>query len=438
MRKLFFSYLIPSVLGMFLMSINIVLDGIFVSHGVGPHGLAGVNVAFPAFSIFFSISLWIGVGGATLYSIALGQKELQQARVIFTHSFFLAISIIGLLLLVSLWQVDRLAVFFGANEVIMPYVIDYLSILLMFGIIYVLENILSLFVRNDGNPYLATGALIATSLFNIIFNYLFIFQFGWGVKGAAYATILSTVIGFCVLLAHFFRPGSHLKLVKTSLSRPVVGEIFTIGFPSFVAEISIAAAMIGYNVTFMKFLGEIGVAAYAIVNYIHLVMLLLFIGVGLALQPIASFHYGAALLERMHSSLRLALQTALSMGAIALIIGWFFADGLVALFDVPTEALYNLTVQGISLFFLSYLFLGYNLVYAYYYQSTGQIRLSILITLSRGFILVLLFLWLLPPWLGLYGIWLAIPVAEACTSAFIFLYNRKFGVKRSLTERNAS
>ncbi|KAB2950942.1 MATE family efflux transporter [Heliorestis acidaminivorans] len=436
-RKLFFAYLIPSVLGMLLMSINIVLDGIFVSHGVGPHGLAGVNVAFPAFSIFFSISLWIGIGGATLYSIALGQKELQKARIVFSHAFALAISIIGLLLFASLWQIEKLAWFFGANEVILPYVVDYLSILLMFGIVYVLENILSLFVRNDGNPNLATGAIVITSLFNIFFNYLFILQFGWGVKGAAYATILSTFLGFLILLSHFFRKGSHLKLVPFNFSHSIGKDIFTIGFPSFVSEISLAIIMIGYNITFMKVLGEIGVAAYAIVNYIHFFILLLFIGIGIALQPIASFHYGAGLTERLQKSLRFALQTALLMGLLALSVGWFFADLLVSLFSVPTEELYSHTIHGISLFFLGYIFLGYNLIYAYFYQSTGKIRLSILITLSRGLVLVLLFLWLLPYFFGLNGIWLAFPIAEAITASIIFLL-RLFNGSKEINKSSTS
>lgn len=289
-RKLFISYLIPSVLGMLLMSINIVVDGIFVGHGVGPNGLAGVNIAVPAFSIFLSISLWIGMGGATMYSIALGQNEIKQARTIFSHAIALAVFLVASITALCLWKLDEIAYLFGANEVILPYVRDYLTVLLAFGFVYVLENILSVFVRNDGNPTLSMASLIVTAILNILFNYVFIFIWGMGVKGAAAATVLSAAVGFLVLLTHFLRRSSTLRVVAFRLQPKIFKDILSIGFPSFVAEASTAIVTIGFNIAFMKAMGETGVASYAIVNYIHAVMVLLFLGIGAALQPIASFH----------------------------------------------------------------------------------------------------------------------------------------------------
>ncbi|MEG0472967.1 MAG: MATE family efflux transporter [Solibacillus sp.] len=204
-KKLFISYLIPSIIGMLLMAINILVDGIFVSNGVGPEALAGVNIAVPIFSILLSISLWIGMGGATLYSIALGENNPKKAQSIFTQSFFLATFIVGILVVFSLWKQKEIAYLFGASDEIYPYVKDYLQIILLFGVIYVIENILSIFIRNDGNPKLAMLGLGITSILNIVFNYVFIFMMDMGVKGAAYGTILATAIGVLVLLAHFFR-----------------------------------------------------------------------------------------------------------------------------------------------------------------------------------------------------------------------------------------
>lgn len=422
--KLFISYLIPSVLGMLLMSINILVDGIFVSHGVGEDALAGVNIAVPIFSIFLSISLWIGMGGATLYSISLARNEIKKAQSIFTQSFVLAILIVGALAILSLWKETELAYLFGANDRILPYVLDYLHIILLFGIVFVFENVLSIFIRNDGNPRLAMVGLVVTAILNIVFNYVFIFVMDLGISGAAYATVLATFIGFLVMLTHFWRKSSTLKFVRLKFEYAIIKQVMNIGFPSFVVESSAAILTMGYNITFMHYTGELGVKAFAVVNYIHVMFLLLFLGVGAALQPIASFHYGAKLYERLRSSLKLAVGTGILFGVITLIVGIIFADFLVSMFGIESKEVHDFTVKGIGLFFISYLFLAYNLVYAEYFQAIRNIRLSIIIILARSIILLIPLLWLLPMFFGVNGIWLAFPVAEGITTICLVLWNR--------------
>lgn len=424
MKNLFISYLIPAVLGMVLMSVNIVIDAVMISRGVGANGLAGVNVAIPAFSIFFSISLWIGMGGATLYSIALGENKIERARSIFTQSMTVAVVIVGALMVICLWRIEDLAYLFGANEVILPYALDYLTVLLTFGMIYVLENILSTFIRNDGNPNLAMAGLVVTALLNIAFDYIFIFIFGWGVTGAAAATILSAAIGFLVLLSHFFRKSSILKWTKFHFEWNTVKQIMLIGFPSFTAEITVAIVTIGFNITFMKYAGELGVASYAIVNSIHSMMLLVFLGVGAALQPIASFHYGANLPERLKEGLNFAVKTAIVLGCVAIVSGLFFGEYTIGLFDVQSKELLTLTVTGMSLFFVQYVFFGYNIVYGEYFQSVRQTRKSILIILNRGLLLIIPLLWIMPKLFGVNGIWLVMPVSEVLTAIVVFWMNR--------------
>ncbi|MFD0768784.1 MATE family efflux transporter [Bacillus sp. CGMCC 1.60114] len=423
-KSLFISYLIPAVLGMVLMSVNIMIDAVMVSRGVGANGLAGVNVAVPAFSIFFSISLWIGMGGATMYSIALGENKIERARSIFTQSMTVAVAIVSMLMIVCLWKIEDIAYLFGANDVILPYSLDYLHVLFTFGIIYVLENILSTFIRNDGNPNLAMTGLIVTAVLNIVLNYIFIFILGWGVTGSASATILSAAIGFLVLLSHFFRKNSILKWTKLKLEWQTIKEILVIGFPSFTTEITVAIVTIGFNVTFIQYAGEQGVASYAMVNSIHAITLLLFFGVGAALQPIASFHYGANLSERLKKGLQLAVKTAVILGVIATIIGLFFGKHLIGLFDVQSDELLNMTVIGISLFFTQYVFLGYNIVYGEYFQSVRQTTKSAFIILSRGLLLIIPLLWIMPKLFGVNGIWLVMPMAELLTACAVFAMNR--------------
>ncbi|TQR20621.1 MATE family efflux transporter [Psychrobacillus vulpis] len=435
-KKLFISYLIPSLLGMLLMAINILVDGIFVSNGIGPEALAGINIAVPIFSILLSISLWIGMGGATLYSISLGQNNVQKARSIFTQSFFLALIVVGVLVILSLWKQKEVAYLFGASDEIFPYVKDYLHIILVFGVIYVMENILSIFIRNDGNPKLAMLGLGITSLLNIVFNYIFIFMLELGVKGAAYATVLSTAIGLIVLLSHFVRKSSVLRFVKLQFDLKTASEILKIGLPSFIVEGSAAVTIIAYNVTFMHFVGAVGVTSYAVVNYMHAVFIMLFIGIGAALQPIVSFHYGAKLYDRLQQSLKLGVITGVVFGASILLVGWLFGENIISLFGVTSEEVITYTKKGISMFFIGYLFLGFNLVYAEYFQAIKKIKLSSIIIVTRSIILFLPLLWLLPTYLNSDYIWLAFPIAEGVTA--ICLIVARYTLKALAPLKNTS
>src|SRR5699024_6634466 len=174
-RKSFFQYLIPSLVGMALLSVNIVVDGIFVGHGVGTVALAGVNIASPVFSVLLSFALLVGVGGGTLYSISLGKQDVQKARTIFTLSFFILTIITICLSLICYTLIEPIARFFGANDETIPFVLEYIRVLFIFSLIMVWETALSVFVRNDGNPNLAMISLVITSLFNIVLNYWMIF-----------------------------------------------------------------------------------------------------------------------------------------------------------------------------------------------------------------------------------------------------------------------
>ncbi|MGE7020694.1 MATE family efflux transporter [Solibacillus cecembensis] len=436
-KKLFVSYLIPSIIGMLLMAINILVDGIFVSNGVGPEALAGVNIAVPIFSILLSISLWIGMGGATLYSIALGQNNLKKAQSIFTQSFFLATFIVGTLVVLLLWKQKEIAYLFGASDEIFPYVKDYLQIILIFGVVYVIENILSIFIRNDGNPKLAMIGLGVTSVLNIVFNYIFIFMMDMGVKGAAYGTGLATVIGVLVLLTHFFRKSSILKFTKLKFETKIVSEILKIGLPSFIVEASAAVTIIAYNITFMHFVGAVGVTAYAVVNYMHAVFLMLFIGIGAALQPIVSYHYGAKLYDRLQQFLKLGVITGILFGICIWFVGWQFSGSIVALFgEMPADVL-AYTTKGIMLFFIGYLFLGYNLVYAEYYQAIKKIKLSSVIIVTRSIVLFLPLLWLLPTYFGGDAIWLAFPIAEGLTAIGLIIARNRLQALKPLKNKPA-
>lgn len=406
---------------MLLMASNILVDGIFVSHGVGEQALAGVNIATPIFSILLAVSLWIGMGGATLFSIALGENKIQKAHAIFTRSIILTLVIVGILIVIGLWKLKAVAYLFGASEVTYPYVRDYLWVILIFGFVFVLENILSIFIRNDGNPKLAMTGLGVTAVLNIVLNYFFIFVWQWGVSGAAYATGIATLIGLCILLLHFRTPANHLHFVKPTRSLRGMLDILKIGLPSYVVEMSFAIIVVMYNLTFLHYTGEVGVTAFAIINYLHAVFLMIFIAVGASIQPLVSYHYGARLYGRLKSFLLLGILTATIIGVLLLIIGIFGKSLLIELFGVDDPTVVAFTEKGILLYFTGYIFLGFNLVIAEYFQAIKRIRLSVLIVLSRSILLFMPLLILLPMALPSITIWLAFPIAEGLTCIILLI-----------------
>lgn len=418
---LFMRYLIPSLLGMLLMSINILVDGLFVSHGLGEQALAAVNISVPIFSIILSISLWIGMGGATLYSMALGEGDSRKAKAILTQSMLLTVIITGIILGIGLVFEREVAYLFGANDAIVEQVLAYLHVLLLFGVLFVIENILSIFIRNDGNPTLAMVGLITTSVMNIILNYFFIFVFEFGLAGVAYAIVISGIAGILVLSTHFLRPQCNLGMISDFWHELHLGAILTIGFPSFLVEGSAALIVILFNVTFNRFMGDTGLAAYAVINYLHIVFLMLFIGVGAALQPITSYLYGAIQYGKMAIFLKLALIAAAILGGLLIVAGIIGSHFIITLFGINDPAIVDYTTTGIHYFFMGYLFLGINMVLLEFYQSVGRAGYAAMIVILRVVVFFIPLLFFMPSIFGVNSIWLVFPISEAAALLVVLL-----------------
>jgi putative MATE family efflux protein len=423
--KVFLRYLIPSLTGMLLMSVNIVMDGIFVGHRLGGVALAGINIAVPVFSIFTAISLWIGIGGATQYSFALGEKNVTKAQQIFTRSVILVITITIMLAIIAFIFRVPLAYLLGANDETLPYVMDYMNVLLLFGFVLTLENILSIFVRNDGDPNLAMFALIATAVINVILNYLFLFVFNLGVRGSALATMSAIAIGVLILCTHFFKKSSHLKLAKSRVTGKSIKRTLSIGLPSFLSELGMSVFTMGYNIAIAAVAGTAGVAAFSVLNYTHSVILMLFLGMGSAIQPLISYYRGAKMKSRETATIRLSVSVAFGTGLVFFIAGLLFADNIVNLFGDFESEIHDLAVLGVRVFFSGYLFMGFNFVMMTYFQTTDRIGMATFITVARELILMVIFLLVLPPLLGATGVFIAIPISEFIVATSIFIYAYK-------------
>lgn len=428
--RLFIRYLIPSMIGMMLMAANVVIDGIMVGSRLGAEALAGVGIASPVYTIFFAISLWIGIGAATRYSIAMGAGETKQARAIFTQALVLVFSITIFIAVAAYSFREPLVYALGANKETYPYASEYMTVMLLFGFVFTIESVFSVFVRNDGGPNLAMTALVTMALANISLNYVFLFKLNWGVSGAALATVISCGLAILILSAHFFSRFSNLKLVRFTFEKKLIWIIIAVGFPSFIAEIGMSVFTVSHNVLLEKMAGTDGVAAFSILNYVHSVMLMLFFGMGSAIQPLISYYHGALNEIRKKETLRLALLVAAGAGFLFFIIGQAAAGPIVSVFGDFSPSVTALAIDAIGLFFIGYLFMGINFIMMTYYQSIGRVRIAVWITLARQIVVMLLLLAVLPSLFGLAGVWLTIPVSELIVLLTIIQYERKGRFKR--------
>ncbi|MEG0260117.1 MAG: MATE family efflux transporter, partial [Lysinibacillus sp.] len=243
----------------------------------------------------------------------------------------------------------ELAYFLGANADTFAYTSGYLNVMLLFGFVFTVENAFSILVRNDGGPNTAMIALISTSVVNIVLNYVFLFVLDYGVEGAAIATVLGALVGLIILSTHFFRKKSNLRFVRFKFDKKLILLILVIGFPSFLAEVGISVFTISHNIAFKELAGTVGVSAFTILNYVHSVMLLLFLGMGAAIQPLISYYRGAKDEKKMKQTVRLAIATSFGAGIFFVLIGQFAATQIVSLFgDFPEEVIV-LAVSGIKL-----------------------------------------------------------------------------------------
>jgi putative MATE family efflux protein len=429
--KAFVSYLVPSILGMLVIAFNFIIDGIMVGHKLGSTALAGIGIASPVYTLFVAMSLWIGMGGATLYSSYMGKKDLATARQLFTKSITIILLITMVIGYTAYTFKDKLVFALGANTETFPFAADYMNIMLLFGFVFTIENALTIFVRNDGNPNTSMYAQITFAVANIVLNYITLYVLEWGVRGVAIGTIVSASLALLVLLTHFFRKNNNLRFTRFKWNTKLLASIVLIGFPSFLAELGMSVFSISHNISLDRIAGTDGVASFTVLNYIHGVVLLAFLGLASAAQPLVSYYHGAKQMDREKQTIRLASRTALACGVLLLLVVQLGAPYLVQIFGNFSASVTDNAVYGLRIFTFAYLFMGINFVMSTYFQSVGNAKMAIWITAAREMIIMVALIAILPTFFGVTGVWLAVPLSEMVVLVTIGMYYKK----RAISER---
>lgn len=416
-RNVFLNYLLPSVGGMLGISLYVLGDTLLVGRGLGSSGLAALNISIPILNIFSGIGLLLGVGGATIVSILKGQGKTEDIDEVFTISFTISF-IIGLLMTIfGLIYLEELSMFMGASKgKILNMSTEYLRPLIIGSIFFVINSLLIIFIRNDNGPRLVMRAMLTSSISNIILDYIFIFIFNLGMMGAGLATVLSPIISLAILSTHFLKRRNTIKFGKIKVKSESLKRIILNGIPSFIIETMAGIVIFIFNIAILKIRGNIGVSAYSIVANLSLFCSAVFNGIGQAIQPIVSINHGARKYERSREVVRLAVYTSLGIGIFFFLIGLIFPRQLTNIFinEVNPE-LILLSITGIRLYFISFIFMGLNTVIVSYLQSMEYSRASISISIGRGLVFVILGITILPIFFGINGVWLTTPLAEVAT-----------------------
>ncbi len=432
----FLKYAIPSAFSMFISALYTIIDGIFVGQGVGDAALAAVNIVLPFTVILVGMANMMAVGGGALVSKNIGAKEIDKAVNIFRQvcKFLLILSIvISIICVIFTNQIVKLL---GATKNLQGLAVDYLRFYALFSIPNLIGIVLNSFVRNDQKPKLAMVSIISGAITNIILDYVFIFKLGFGIKGAAIATGLGQIVTVSILLPHFIKKKGYLSFGKVKLQIESIKEFLKIGFPSFFTQASFSVIVLLHNVIITKNIGEIGVSAYSIINYIGTNIYMVLFGLTLGAQPLISYNYGKRDDKKMLSFYKITCVSSTLFTCIAVSICYIFGRNLIQIFTSDKEIL-ELAYTGLRFASISYFFVGLNLNTITYYQAIEMPKYSNLICLFRSIIFLPIGLILLSNIFGVNGVWGGTLFAETITfTAINLITNIKSNTLKSIKSFN--
>ncbi len=411
--RLLWQYALPGVIAMTASSLYNMVDSIFIGHGVGSMALAALGISFPLMNIGAAFGAAVGVGGSTLMSLRLGQRQYDKANNVLGNMVALNI-ITGLLVgIVSIIFLDPILTFFGASEQTLPHAREYMFILLVGNVITHLYLGLNAALRSASKPRAAMIATIVTVVLNTILDPIFIWPLHMGIKGAAIATVLAQAVVLMWQLWQFSRQRELLHLEWRFLKPAwnIVKDIVSIGVSPFAMQITGCVVAIFMNNALMTYGGDLAVGAYSIANRLGFVFFMVIIGICQGFQPIAGYNYGARNMDRVKRVLRLTISASVIAMTVGWIIGEVFPEACVRLFS-DDEQLIGISIRGIRINMLVFPVIGYQAVVTNFFQTIGKVRISIFMSLSRQLLFLLPMLLLFSSLWGLDGVWASLPASD--------------------------
>ena len=441
-RKLLMQYAVPAVVAMTASSLYNMVDSIFIGHGVGPLAISGLALTFPLMNLAAAFGSLVGVGAATLISMRLGQRDYATAQRVLGNVVMLNLLLGVGFGLVALLFLDPILYFFGASDATIGYAREYMTVILLGNVITHMYLGLNSVLRASGHPRKAMYATINTVIINTILDPIFIYGFGWGIRGAAIATVLAQIIS----LVWQFRLLSdrseliHFRRGIYRLRRRIVRDVLAIGMSPFLMNLTACFIVILINKGLKTYGGDLMIGAYGIVNRLAFVFVMIVMGVNQGMQPIAGYNFGAQQYDRVLRVLKLTIVCAVGITTAGFLVGEFAPRLAVSLFT-SDEELIRLSVEGMRIVFVFFPIIGFQMVATNFFQSIGMAGKAIFMSLSRQLLFLMPGLLFLPrffevstPWDGSWGVWCAMPLSDflATVVAFFMLTHQLRTFRRHL------
>ncbi len=422
--KLLIQYSVPAIIASVATSLYNIIDSIFIGRGVGAMAIAGLAITFPLMNLVIAFCTLIAVGGATISSIFLGQKNISRATDVVNNVFVLCIIHSVIFGGITLLFLDEILLFFGATPETLPYAREFMRVILYGTPISYIFIGLNNIMRATGYPKKAMISALLSVGANIVFAPIFIFVFDWGIKGAALATIIGQSVACVWVTCHFLSKKSfiHLNIRNRWITPAIIKRIYAIGLSPFLMNVCGCIVVIFINKALLDYGAEIGnlaVGAYGILNRTTMFFVMIVFGVTQGMQPILGFNYGAGQWSRVRKTLSIGIWLGVGITTVGWIATEMFPGTISHLFTVD-ETLIEIANRGFRIFFIFYPLVGCQIVIQNFFQSVGMPKLSIFLSLTRQLIFLIPFLIFIPRYFGIDGVWASMAASD-CIAFFFAL-----------------
>lgn len=416
-------FTMPSVIMMVFTSIYGVVDGFFVSNIVGKTAFAAVIFIMPFLMILGAIGFMFGTGGGALIGRTLGEGDNEKANRLFSLFVYVSLLLSACIAVISIWKLPEIAALLGAEGALLEDCVSYGRVILIALPFFTLHYEFETFFVTAEKPQIGLLVAVVSGVINVVLNYLFMAVFGWGIKGAAFASACSQILsGFIPILYFSFPNTSLLKLGKTCFDGKALLKACGNGSSELMSEISMSLVAMLYNLQLLKYAGENGVAAYGVLMYVNYIFLSVFVGYSVGSAPVISFHHGAKHTDELKSLHKKSIVIVAVLSLTMFLMSLLFATPLSKIFVGYDQQLFDMTRHGFYIFSFSFLFAGFAIFGSGFFTALNDGLTSALISFLRTVVFEVAAVLLLPLWLGLDGIWVSVVVAEAVAVAFTVMF----------------
>ena len=426
-KSLYFKYLTAAFGSAIITSVYSIVDTAMVGQYQGPEGTAALAVVAPVWNIIYSLGLLMGIGGSVIFSTKRGSQKSNGGE----NQYFTAAVIGSVVLSILAWIgvvcfENQILTFFGADESLLALARDYMRPIKYVFPLFLFNQMLVAFLRNDGNPGLATIGVLSGGIFNVFGDYFFVFPCDMGIYGAGLATAIGSGISFLVMLTHFISRKNTLRLEKPENLLGKLRKITVTGFSTFFIDVAMGILTVLFNRQIMSYLGASALAIYGPIIQVSTFVQCCAYSVGQASQPIISTNFGAGKGERIRETLRLALWTTAFFGVFWTTLSMACPNVYIHIFMAPTAEILEMAPAIVRTYAISFLLLPFNIFSTYYFQAIMKPRVAFVVSVARGLVISGVLIMLLPTLVSADAIWLAMPITELLVALYVVTAMRKY------------